>query len=120
MWGTWSGSLSFFLNIFFSVLSFMKCTVVCYLSEYTLTVHSDYKAKRKQTVQTRVVGGRLRAVEGEHWQKGMEQELCSCNLRHPLHSINSNTAAQMMHENPFAVRAGGKTSEEMGIDTKDG
>lgn len=40
-----------------------------------------------------------------NWQKGAGQELCGWNLRHPPHSINSNTHAQMMHENPFMLRA---------------
>lgn len=49
-----------------------------------------------------------------NWQKGAGQELCGWNLRHPPHSINSNTHAQMMHENPFIRRARREDGSERG------
>lgn len=55
-------------------------------------------------------------------QKGTGQELCVWNLHHPPHSINSNTHAQMMHENPFMLQAGREDNAEKNgeSDTKDG
>lgn len=86
---------------------------ICCLDSYTAyitTLCTDvfcrkYKRGTVQTRNNRGAGGGTDGRRG-NWQKGAGQELCDWNPCHPLHSINSNTPAQMMHENPFMLHAG--------------
>lgn len=85
---------------------------------YSLHYHTMYRYALQQQCfvenikgglsKQETIGGQGGGTDGRrgNWQKGTGQELCDWNPCHPLHSINSNTPAQMMHENPFMLHAG--------------
>lgn len=108
----------------------------CKLAKYTaqrvifsqLSIILSQRYRHRQAVQQRCVystsEGNCPNKEGEkgsekkevgadrkrgNWQKGRGQELCDWN---PPHSNNSNTHAQMMHENPFMPQAGREDNAE--------
>lgn len=79
---------------------------ICLTATTVLILYRKVNCPNQEGLDKGCEKGASRQGGRGNWQKGTRQELCDWNPRHPPHSINSNTHAQMVHENPFMLQAG--------------